>query len=298
MRPPPPPNKPTPALLILALILVGLALGGCDVDLGLPTPTASPLDDSPTLAASPTVLPFMMTPDEEGGIGRSEPTSAALAAEGQPSEEAPFIALPTEASIPLIILSADNTRLNGMFQSADRPSAPAILILHAEDGDLSTLTAYTPRLKALGYHVLLLEYRGYGRSAGDRDWNQALEDTMAALNSLASLPNVTQLGIMADGRSASAALLACYEHIRCGAVVLYDPLPDESLLAFADLPTRVGAIPTLILAAQDRPIGLSFGQEVAAIKPNTALQTYASLSDFNAPLADLIGWLNTQLPPN
>ena len=85
--------------------------------------------------------------------------------------------------------SADGTQLHGWFMPAaesrnDHTSTPrpAILHVHGNAGNVDSHESFSRFLTRNGFHVLLFDYRGYGRSDDKRSGRHALlEDTNAAL---------------------------------------------------------------------------------------------------------------------
>jgi fermentation-respiration switch protein FrsA (DUF1100 family) len=55
--------------------------------------------------------------------------------------------------------------LHGWWMAAD-PSAPVILYLHGNGGNIGAYASQAVRLRTLGYSVLIFDYRGYGQSSG------------------------------------------------------------------------------------------------------------------------------------
>jgi pimeloyl-ACP methyl ester carboxylesterase len=78
---------------------------------------------------------------------------------------------PTEAHLPytevwLPVGAADSTVLNGWWLQADDPSAPALLYLHGNDSNIGGNLDHVARLRRMGFSVLSVDYRGYGKSGG------------------------------------------------------------------------------------------------------------------------------------
>jgi dienelactone hydrolase len=73
-----------------------------------------------------------------------------------------------QAGSTLITLkSADGTRLRATYFSAAKPG-PGLLLLHQCNRERSSWTAFATAAAARGFHVLALDYRGYGESGGQR----------------------------------------------------------------------------------------------------------------------------------
>jgi dienelactone hydrolase len=69
----------------------------------------------------------------------------------------------TPASIP----APDGTKLAATYYSGDKPG-PGILLLHQCNKDRSSWNTLAEKLARAGFHVLTMDYRGYGESGGKR----------------------------------------------------------------------------------------------------------------------------------
>jgi hypothetical protein len=271
-----------------------LLLFACDPLLGEPTPQISV---APSLAPSPTVLPIISPQPSDVFVGRSDPTAAALAAEGHPSLDPSEIINPTEASIPITVIAADGTALHAEYYGAPFRPASAILILHGEESDLSPLQILGSSLQTAGYSVMLLYQRGYSPSGGQVDWSLSDDDALSALNTLGTLPDIQSMTVLAQGQSTVGAVMACQQQPRCGRIILLDPLPNDLLMPVSDLAGLVGNLPLLALAGEERPFSLQMTQTLAATgQANITTQTYPGalwLPDQITP--PILSWL-TQHP--
>lgn len=236
------------------LLVLVLVLAGCDGFFDEPTQT--PARTSPVIASA-TVLPVISPEASDNYIGRSDPTAAALAAEGQPSDEAPTSLPPTNASIPINVLTEDGLVLRTLYYGAPVQPAPVILLVHGEDGKTDELNLLGQALQSVGYNVMLLYLRGYLPSPGSVDWSLAVSDIKMALDTLQTLPTVPQYGVLGLGSGASAAMLACAEHAYCNIAVGVNPLPQANLPGFES-----GSLPILLLASEDNPTSLQTAQSI------------------------------------
>ena len=59
-----------------------------------------------------------------------------------------------------------NSELTGWWLPSTQPDAKVLLYLHGNGGNLSDNAAQAARLNRLGLSVLIIDYRGYGRSTG------------------------------------------------------------------------------------------------------------------------------------
>ena len=104
----------------------------------------------------------------------------------------------------------DALTLHGWFMpardAAPGQSRPAILHVHGNAGHVALHGGFSDFLRDHGFHVLLFDYRGYGRSDPGRPTRAALvRDTAAALAYLKARPDVDPSRIGLFGQSLGAA---------------------------------------------------------------------------------------------
>ena len=91
----------------------------------------------------------------------------------------------------------------------DRPSAPAILLLHGDESRARHLVPLANELIEKGYHVMMVSQPGYGTSSGEPDlMGPATTSAIAhALDALKRTPGVdsTRIGVWGVGRGANIA---------------------------------------------------------------------------------------------
>jgi hypothetical protein len=79
------------------------------------------------------------------------------------------------------------TRLHGLWLAAERPGAPVLLYLHGARWNVTGSAMRIRRMQELGFSVLAIDYRGFGKSsAGPAQRSMAAEDARAAWDWLAS----------------------------------------------------------------------------------------------------------------
>lgn len=102
--------------------------------------------------------------------------------------------------------SRDGVRLHAWYLPAQGEARGTVLFLHGNAENISTHIASVYWLPAQHYNVLLLDYRGYGSSAGTASLAGSLSDVEAALAWLASRPEVRAQGMAVLGQSLGGAL--------------------------------------------------------------------------------------------
>lgn len=188
----------------------------------------------------------------------------------------------------------DGLTLHGWFIPARVPSdadpaapRPAVLHAHGNAGNVSVHDAFSRFIADAGIHVLLFDYRGYGRSARTTALRRdaLLEDTLTALDYLRSRPDVDAdrigaYGVSLGGAFALAAAAARPEDIAAvctvaafsgWARVAGDVAPIISRLLIADgldpeaSAQRLGSMPYLVVhGTGDRIVRPYHGDRLAA----------------------------------
>ena len=125
----------------------------------------------------------------------------------------------------------DGLRLHGWFLPAigKAPNPrPAILVAHGNAGNVSSHLPFVEFLPDAGFHVLLFDYRGYGKSDPGRLQRDALLiDTLAALDALAAREDVDdeRIGLYAQSLGAVFGLHAMAEDPRLRAAAVLSAFP-------------------------------------------------------------------------
>lgn len=299
-----------------ALIGVVLVLAACDQDVPAPTPTQNwPTADFPALAASATVnpVPPVLEGNEIHNVpqaeGVSNPTLAALAAEGQPaSGDAPTLTpAPTQASLPMLISAADGRVLQATFFVAAQRPAPGILLIHMEGQNRHSWDDLARALQRAGYAVLSFDLRGSGDTGGIVDWTRAPGDVADALKLMREMPDISlsPIAIVGAGIGANLGLNACAELSTCATVVLLSPGVDYAGITTAEGMARLGTRPVLMISGDNdgnNPAdsilldGMAAGEHQLLIYPGAGhgteiLTTQPGLGDL------IVEWMLARIPP-
>jgi len=117
--------------------------------------------------------------------------------------------------------ASDGTRLHGWFLPSQGKAQATILFLHGNAENISTHIMSVRWLPARGFNVFLLDYRGYGASAGKPTLAGVQDDVESALGMLVARPGVDKDRIVVFGQSLGGAIAlyrvahtACRGHIR------------------------------------------------------------------------------------
>jgi fermentation-respiration switch protein FrsA (DUF1100 family) len=140
-------------------------------------------------------------------------------------------------------LTNDGTRLHAWFLPAQGRVLGTILFLHGNAQNISTHIMSVRWMPAQGFNVFLLDYRGYGASAGEPSVEGMQEDVDSAIRTLLTRPDVDRDRIVVFGQSLGGAI-AIYnvahspyrQHIRALVVesvfVSYRQIAREKLAGF------------------------------------------------------------------
>ncbi len=102
--------------------------------------------------------------------------------------------------------SKDGTRIHSWYCPAKTPKA-VLLFLHGNAGNLSGRSWLMKKFQEEHQvSVMIVDYRGYGRSKGKATAQGAIEDVQAARKELAKLAKVNELEIVLMGRSLGGAI--------------------------------------------------------------------------------------------
>lgn len=101
---------------------------------------------------------------------------------------------------------ADQGELYGWWIPAEKPNAPTLLYLHGNDKNISQThdMANAKRLHDMGYSLLMIDYRGYGKSTGGEPSEpKVYEDAEAAWNYMVKRAGAVSSTDLAKGSAES-----------------------------------------------------------------------------------------------
>lgn len=110
-------------------------------------------------------------------------------------------------SADISLSSPDGTRLFAWHLLPQTKAQGVVCYFHGNAQNISTHIVNVAWLPPAGYEVLLLDYRGYGASAGKPSLPGALDDVRVALDWCLARGRALQLPVYALGQSLGAALM-------------------------------------------------------------------------------------------
>ena len=141
----------------------------------------------------------------------------------------------------LNLLTDDGVRLHAWFVPA--PEARAVLLyFHGNAGNISHRLERIAFFQRLRLSVLIVDYRGYGQSAGQPSEDGTYRDAMAAWRHITETRGVASEKIVIFGRSLGAAVAAWLAtQVSPGVVILesgFTSVPDLGAEVYPWLPVR------------------------------------------------------------
>ena len=103
------------------------------------------------------------------------------------------------------MVTADGLRLHGWFLPAVGNAKGTVLHLHGNAANVSNHLPLVSWLPARGYNVLMVDYRGFGRSEGKPSLDGVVDDAAAALAYLRTRPDVDATRLIMFGQSIGGA---------------------------------------------------------------------------------------------
>jgi alpha-beta hydrolase superfamily lysophospholipase len=162
-----------------------------------------------------------------------------------------FRGLPEGFSEVWIPVGTRGERLNAWWAPADNKNAPVLLYLHGARWDLTGSVTRIPRWNRMGFSVLAIDYRGFGKSVAAKadvpSEQSANQDAAAAWTYLATLAPGAQRFVFGHSLGGSMALHLALNQPDTSGVILEG--------AFTSIPdmireTRWGFLPVSALVTQ------------------------------------------------
>lgn len=137
------------------------------------------------------------------------------------------------------LLNQNQQRLDGWFvPSRSKPALATVIFFHGQAGNISNVGSIGENLAALGFDVLLFDYRGYGRSEGEiADERDMYADADSAFDYVVNRRGTPPERVVLYGHSlGTAAVVDLASRRSCGAIILESGLSSASDMASIRLP--------------------------------------------------------------
>lgn len=138
--------------------------------------------------------------------------------------------------------TADGVALHAWFVPSSIPPRGTVLFLHGNAGNMSHRLDSLRMFHRLGFDTLIIDYRGYGKSAGKPTEQGTYRDAEAAWNYLTATRNIPAARIVLFGESLGGAVAAWLaSHQSPAALVIasgFTSVPDLAADLYPYLPVR------------------------------------------------------------
>jgi fermentation-respiration switch protein FrsA (DUF1100 family) len=101
--------------------------------------------------------------------------------------------------------SRDGTRLSGWFVPSVGKAKGTIVHFHGNAQNMTSHFSFVKWLPREGYNIFVLDYRGYGKSAGKPGRQGVFDDCLAALDCVRARPDIDREKIIVFGQSLGGA---------------------------------------------------------------------------------------------
>ena len=129
------------------------------------------------------------------------------------------------------LLNRNRQQLDGWFvPSQSKPAQATVIFFHGQAGNISNVGSVGESLAALGFDVLLFDYRGYGRSEGEiADERDMYADADAAFDYVVNQRGTPPEHVVLYGHSlGTAAAVDLASRRRCAAPSTCSAIPCAS----------------------------------------------------------------------
>lgn len=197
------------------------------------------------------------------------------------------IGTPAELNRPyqdIRLATADGLNISAWYIPGSR--AQAIILVHGIDTNRGAVLPEAKILAEAGYHLLMLDLRAHGQSEGSLatyGYREAL-DVQAAVDYLAGLPEIEQIGALGTSFGGAAVARAAAIDSRLKAVVIessYSSLTEAVKDAFEQRSIFPGWSAPLLITLAERRAGIKISQvdsarDLAMLQPRAVMIIHGS----------------------
>lgn len=182
------------------------------------------------------------------------------------------------------LTTADEIRIHGWWVPSAEPSEQVTLFLHGNAGNISHRIDHIPALLEVGAPILLIDYRGYGKSGGTPREYGLYADADAAYAYLLERGYKPEQIIVYGQSLGTAVATDLAARVKCAGLVLESPFPSKKAVAHTVVP-YVGQIAVWgmntyrKLPHVDTPVFVMHGDRDRVIRFGLGEQVFAAASE-------------------
>ena len=183
------------------------------------------------------------------------------------------------------ITTADGSRLHGWWLPAQGDAKGTVLHLHGNAANISNHLPLAAWLPPAGFNVLMIDYRGFGRSEGKPTLDGVLDDAHAALKYLRTRRDVDPQRLVVFGQSIGGA--TALRLLAADSVGVKLAIIDSAFASYRGI-ARDAAIGSVVLAPF-LPLALP-------LLPAAAKDPLTALAHITLPLVFVLGSADAVIP--
>lgn len=241
---------------LLCFTLIALLLAACVESTVTPT---TEVERAPSLEASITFAPILPT-EISDSIGRSDPTMAGLAAEGQPSPSFEFQGdntIATPQAVNISIIANDGQILDVVFYSATNRPAPTVIVLHDIEDSRAIWIPLAQQLRTSGYNVAIPTLRRTPENLSEVYWQQLQTDVNSIVENIFAINNISTgtIVMIGAGSGANLSIISCSNLPSCVAAIAISPQNNIQNLDFTSSILTFQGRGMMLVSADDDAVG-------------------------------------------
>ena len=141
-------------------------------------------------------------------------------------------------------------RLHGWWLEGTGESRGTVVYCHGNHGNLTHHVEFVKWLPRRGFHVLIFDYRGFGKSAGSVERSGTVDDAVAAID-FALQRDAKRVVVFGHSLGGAIGIVAAAQRLAVRAVVAESTFPSYRAAARATAPALSWLVPLLVSAGSD-----------------------------------------------